>query len=149
VPRSRRAGRLHRVACALVRRSMRTRGGAIPPATTTLRRFLAAVGLTAALAASACGSSTAPAVSSNPSGSNHTVAPSAAGQADTGGVADTPDNPDRTYVCAAVATNSSGQTVGYLTVAGSDNAAAQSECSAVAQTSGWAAAATSPFHEKL
>ena len=80
--------------------------------------------------------------------SSQTPAPSPAGQASTGGVADTPANPDSTYVCAAVATNSSGQTVGYLTVAGSDNAVAQSECSTVAQTSGWAAAGSSPFHEK-
>jgi hypothetical protein len=47
------------------------------------------------------------------------------------------------------ATNSSGQTIGYLTVAGSVNAAAQSECSAVTQGSGWTAVASSPFHETL
>jgi hypothetical protein len=64
-------------------------------------------------------------------------------------VADTPMNPDRTYICAAAAMNSGGQTIAYLTVAGSDATAAQSECSTVAQGSGWTAAASSPFHENL
>jgi hypothetical protein len=64
-------------------------------------------------------------------------------------VADTPANPDRTYICAAAAANSGGQTIAYLTVAGSDNAAAQSECSAVTQGSGWTAVPSSPFHENL
>jgi hypothetical protein len=121
----------------------------IPVPTTTLRLSLVAVGFTAAIAAAGCSSSAAPAVSSNSSGSGQTATPTAAGQADSGGVADTPANPDRSYICAAAAANSSGQTIGYLTVAGSDNAAAQSECSGVAQGSGWTAVASSPFHENL
>jgi hypothetical protein len=88
-------------------------------------------------------------VSSNASGSSQAATPSAAGQAAAGGVADTPANPDRSYVCAAAAANSGGQTIGYLTVAGSDTTAAQSECSTVTQSSGWTAVASSPFHENL
>jgi hypothetical protein len=116
---------------------------------TRLRASLAAVTVTSAIAAAGCGSSAAPAVSSNSSGATQTPTPSAAGQVANGGVADTPDNPDRTYVCAAVATSSGGQTIGYLTVAGSDNAGAQAECSSVTQSSGWATVASSPFHENL
>lgn len=113
------------------------------------RVLLVALGFTAAIAAAGCGSTAPPVVSSNSSGTSPTATPGAAGQAARGGVADTPDNPDRTYVCAAEATNTSGQAVGYLTVAGSDSAAAQSECSAVTQTSGWATVSSSPFHENL
>jgi hypothetical protein len=133
---------------ALLRQSVRDRHAVIRRAT-TLRLSLVAVGFTAAIAAAGCGGSAPPAVSSNPSGSSQTATPTAAGQAASGGVADTPSNPDRSYICAATATNSSGQTIGYLTMAGSDNAAAQSECSAVAQGSGWTAVASSPFHENL
>jgi hypothetical protein len=134
---------------ALLRQSVRDRHAVIPPATTTLRASLLTVVFTAAIAAAGCGSSAPPAVSSNPPGSAPPTTPTAAGQAASGGVADTPSNPDRSYICAAAATNSSGQTIGYLTVAGSDNAAAQAECSAVAQSSRWAAVASSPFHENL
>jgi len=73
----------------------------------------------------------------------------AASHTASGGVADTPSNPDRTYICANEARNSSGQAIGYLTVAGSDSAAAESECSAVAQSSGWTAVSSSPVHENL
>lgn len=121
----------------------------ITPATSALRLFLVGVGFTAAIAAAGCGSAAAPAASSSSSGSTQAATPSAAGQAASGGVADTPANPDRSYICAASATNSGGQIIGYLTVAGSDSAAAQSECSTVAQGSGWAAVASSPFHENL
>jgi hypothetical protein len=148
-PRSHRADRRHRTASAFLRESVRDRDSLIRRATTVLRLSLVAVGFTAVIAVAGCGSSAAPAGSSNSSGSSHTATPTAAGQASSGGVADTPANPDRSYICAAVAANSSGQTIGYLTVAGSDNAAAQSECSAVTQGSGWRAVASSPFHENL
>jgi len=72
----------------------------------------------------------------------------AAGNGDRGGVADTPANPDRTYVCAAAAT-SGGQTIAYLTVAGTDTAAAKSECSDVTHGTSWTAVASSPYHENL
>jgi hypothetical protein len=148
-PCDQRADRLRRTAGALLRRALRDSQAVIPPATRTLRGSVVAAAFTAAIAASGCGSAGAPAVSSNSSGSNQTATPSAAGHAASGGVADTPANPDRTYICAASATNSAGQIVGYLTVAGSDSVAAQSECSAVAQGSGWTAVASSPFHENL
>ena len=64
-------------------------------------------------------------------------------------MADTPTNPDRTYLCAAAAKNSNGQTVAYLTVAGTDTTAAKSECSAVTQGTSWTVVASSPFHENL
>jgi hypothetical protein len=148
-PGSHGADRLRRTASALLRQALRDRHAVIPPANPTLRGCLVAAAFTAAIAAAGCGSSAAPAVSSNSSGSTQTATPGAVSQAASGGVADTPANPDRSYICAASATNSGGQTIGYLTVAGSDNAAAQSECSAVAQGSGWTAVASSPFHENL
>ncbi len=120
----------------------------IPLATHTLRGACLAVACTAALAATGCGSSTVPAVTSNSTGSAPTATPTAAGQANTGGVADTPANPDRTYICAAAAMTG-GQTIAYLTVAGSDNSGAQSECSTLAQGSSWTSVASSPFHENL
>jgi hypothetical protein len=143
------AGRLHCIASALLRQSARDRHALIPPAITAVRGSLLVLGFTAAITAAGCGSSAAPAVSSNSSGSSQTATPGTAGPAASGGVADTPPNPDRSYICAAAAANSSGQTIGYLTVAGSDNAGAQSECSVVAQGSGWSTVASSPFHENL
>ncbi|HLX35544.1 MAG TPA: hypothetical protein VKR30_09940 [Candidatus Limnocylindrales bacterium] len=77
------------------------------------------------------------------------MAPAASGDANSGGVADTPSNPDRTYLCAAVANGSGGQPIAYVTVAGSDSAAAQTECAALAGGSGWSAVATSPYNENL
>jgi len=64
-------------------------------------------------------------------------------------VADTPANPDRTYLCAAEAKDASGQPIAYLTVAGTDAAAAQAECAGLPQASNWSAAASSPYHENL
>jgi hypothetical protein len=118
-------------------------------ASSTLRASRAAIALASAIAAAGCGSAGAPSSNSSGSGSVQTATPSAAGSAASGGVADTPSNPDRSYICAASAANSGGQIIGYLTVAGSASAAAQSECSAVAQSSGWTAVASSPFHENL
>ena len=126
----------------------RTRDAA-KPSVPAFRGLLIAAALTAAFAAAGCGGSGVPAVSFNSSGSTETPTSSAASHTASGGVADTPDNPDRTYICAARARNSGGKIIGYLTVAGSDDAAAQSECSAVAQKSGWTAVAVSPFHANL
>jgi len=127
----------------------RYRLGAIPSGSTTLRVVLIAMAGIASIAMSGCGSSSAPAVSSQASGSTRTTTSSPASHTASGGVADTPANPDRSYICAAEARDSGGQAIGYLTVAGSDNAAGQSECSAVAQSSGWTAVSSSPFHENL
>ena len=113
----------------------------------TLRGSLVVVALTAAFAVAGCGSSAAPAAPSTSSSSAQTATPTAARQADSSGVADTSANPDRSYICAAAAPNSSGQTIAYLTVAGTDDTAARSECSALAQGSSWAAVSSSPFHE--
>jgi|HubBroStandDraft_6_1064221.scaffolds.fasta_scaffold178227_1 hypothetical protein len=103
---------------------------------------------TAALAVAGCGTAAGPGAPTNASGSTPTPTPGAAGSGDSGGVADTPMNPDRTYICAAAAM-SGGQTIAYLTVAGTDTTAAQSECSTLTQGSSWSAVATSPFHENL
>ncbi len=119
-----------------------------PLAQRTLRGSLVMVTFVAAIAAAGCGGSAAPAASSNSSSSAQTATPAAA-QAASGGVADTPANPDRTYICADATANGSGQTIAYLTVAGSDAAAGQSECSTVAQVASWTAVSSSPFHENL
>jgi len=109
-----------------------------------------------AVVAAACGGAAAPAAFSTSPGSAQSAAAttssaataaSGAGQGNNGGVADTPANPDRTYVCAAEATDSSGQAIAYLTVAGSDTPGAQAECAALPQGSNWTAVASSPFHE--
>ena len=98
---------------------------------------------TAALAMTGCGSAAAPGAASNAAGSTSTGTPAAAASGDSGGVADTPMNPDRTDICD-VAAMSGGQTIAYLTVAGSDTTAAQSECSTLTQSSGWTAVASTP-----
>ena len=59
------------------------------PPSLPLRRLLVAVGFLAAVTAAGCGSSAAPVTSSNSSGSTQTATPGTAGQAATGGVADT------------------------------------------------------------
>jgi hypothetical protein len=94
------------------------------------------------------GGAASPAAPTTSSSYAQPAAATVAGQAGSGGVADTPANPDRTYLCAAAAM-SGGQTVAYLTVAGTDATAARSECTAVTQGSSWTAVASSPFHENL
>jgi hypothetical protein len=127
----------------------------IPRATQRLPLSLMAA-FTTAIAVAGCGSAAGPGAPTSGAGaptsapgSTPTANQTAAGAGDSGGVADTPSNPDRTYICAAAAMNSGGQTIAYLTVAGSDTTAGQTECSTVAQSSGWTAATTSPFHENL
>jgi len=125
-----------------------------------IRASLAILVVTAILSIAGCGSatpaaSTAPAASSAPLGSSPASSSGSSGGAagsgheNSGGVADTPSNPDRTYICAAVANDSAGAPIGYVTVAGSDPAGAQAECAALPAGSGWSAAATSPYHENL
>lgn len=108
-----------------------------------------AAAFTAAIAAAGCGSSAAPTPPSNAAGSSQTPGASAGTNTASGGVADTPDNPDRSYICAASARNSNGKIIGYLTVAGGDIGGAQSECSAVAQRPRWTSVAVSPYHANL
>ncbi|MDR3473277.1 MAG: hypothetical protein P4M09_16585 [Devosia sp.] len=122
----------------------------------TKARFSLILGVAAIVAA--CGGSAArpaygggaaaPATPTTSSGSAQSAAATAAGQGDSGGVADTPANPDRTYICAAAAM-SGRQTVAYLTVAGTDAAAARSECTAVTRNPSWTAVSSSPFHENF
>ncbi|MGH7685408.1 MAG: hypothetical protein ACREN2_01105 [Candidatus Dormibacteria bacterium] len=115
----------------------------------SLRGSVFVVSLVAALAAAACGSASPPAGQFSSSAAGETTTPTAAGSTNSGGVADTASNPDRTYVCADKSTNSKGRIVAYLTVAGSDTPGAQSECSTVTQGTSWTMVASSPFHANL
>jgi hypothetical protein len=112
-----------------------------------IRRRLVAVAVVVSMAVAGCGSAAASASVAPSVISGASSGPSVLAQGNSGGVADTPANPDRSYVCAAVADDSAGQPIGYVTVAGTDDAAARAECSGLPAGSGWKAVASSPFHE--
>jgi hypothetical protein len=114
-------------------------------------RFFGSSLVTATLAAvvlvAGCGSPSASASAPRSVGPGTADEGSTPAAPNSGGVADTPTNPDRSYLCAAVTNGGTGGPIAYLTVAGSDETGARTECSAVPQSSGWTAIASSPFHE--
>ncbi len=124
----------------------RQNDGVTSPITHRLPGFRFALAILAVMAGAGCGNSSSPAGQSI---AVQTATPTPNGQANSGGVADTPANPDRTYICADAATSSGGQTIGYVTIAGTDSAGAQSECSALTHGSRWTSVASSPYHETL
>lgn len=107
--------------------------------------FFAAAGLAGllALAATACGGSSA----TSPSGSGGGVptqsfkaAPtfSSTGYA----LGDANTNPDSSYECAASGQSDAGSTIAYATVAGSDNAEATQACAAMESSGAWSSVST-------
>jgi hypothetical protein len=111
----------------------------------------------AALAAAGCGSTTAsvttPATAAatattGPATSPSATSPSATATSGpvagvTGGAGDTSANPDSTFICGASGA-SGGDTIAYLTVAGTDTTNAKSICSTLEATSGWLATTSIP-----